>query len=145
MSIRLRFVISGACLPSFSGRQLLLTVPLQQEDESPTTTRDLKNFIRENWPESMSEMKETVGTSELKVLKTGNLLSDESVLRDCFTATELGECGVDPGAADEMGEEDQKRVLMHLVFQRNCPVPKGKKGAARDNVAGGGGGCCVTM
>ncbi|EAN77471.1 DUF2407 ubiquitin-like domain containing protein, putative [Trypanosoma equiperdum] len=149
MSVRIRFILTGACPPSYSGKQVQLNFPLEDENGAPTTTAHLKQLIRTQWPENMSEMKEVVEKTEMRVLKTGNLLSDDTQIRSVLTATELSECSINPSAEGSgRADEDQKSVLMHLVFQSNQ-----SQGRQRDGSAGGGrrdnashdSGCCTML
>nr|CCC93266.1 conserved hypothetical protein [Trypanosoma congolense IL3000] len=146
MSIRTRFILTGACLPSYSGKQVQLTFPLESESGEPTTTADMKDLIRRQWPENMSEMKNVVESTEMRVLKGGNLLSDDVQIRSVLTATELSECSVATDGEGDKPEEDQKSVLMHLVFQSSQsyankadePRPTQQPVAQQDS-------CCCTV
>ncbi|KAH9597608.1 UBL3-like [Trypanosoma melophagium] len=149
MSVRVRFVLSGACHPSYSGRQMQLEVPLVQANGNPTTTADIKEMIRKNWPIDLPEMRDTINSTDMKILRTGNLLADETQLQNILSPAETYDCSVS-SAAPRDGEEP-KSVLMHLVFQKNQTTTKREKESSklytgkkkdsgpRDNS------CCCTM
>ncbi|KEG11522.1 hypothetical protein DQ04_02541110 [Trypanosoma grayi] len=150
MCVRVRFVLSGACHPSYSGRQVQLEVPLAQENGAPTTTAHIKSLIRRDWPSDLSEMRDTINTAELKILKTGNLLADDTPLRSVLTAAEAQDCRLDAPSAPQDGEEP-KSVLMHLVLQKNSGlVKRDKEGdkpgtSKRSEVRPSDSGCCRLM
>ncbi|RNF01693.1 hypothetical protein TraAM80_06816 [Trypanosoma rangeli] len=126
-TIRVRFVLSGACYPGYSGRQLQMQVPIVRKDGSPMKTMDLKSQIRREWPSDLSEMQETIKTIEMKILRTGKLLPDDTPLRSVITTTEMQDCSVSAGTPNPHDEE-QKWLLMHLVFQRCSNALKQDKG-----------------
>ncbi|ORC84166.1 uncharacterized protein TM35_000481270 [Trypanosoma theileri] len=125
MSVRVRFVLSGACHPSYSGRQMQLEVPLVQPNGNPTTTADIKEMIRNNWPSDLPEMRDSINTTDMKILRTGNLLADNTQLQNILSPAETHDCSVS-SAAPRDGEEP-KSVLMHLVFQKNRTTTKREK------------------
>ncbi|EAN90860.1 hypothetical protein C3747_117g57 [Trypanosoma cruzi] len=149
-AVLVRFVLSGACYPAYSGRQLQLEVPLIQENGSSTTTTDLKRQIRREWPSDLSEMQEIIKTVEMKILRTGKLLADGTPLRSVLSSTEAQECSVNVGAGAKNGDEPRS-VLMHLVFQRNNTTTRREKGGdkaapgKRKETGGSDSNCCSTM
>ncbi|RNF22114.1 uncharacterized protein Tco025E_03276 [Trypanosoma conorhini] len=148
--VRVRLVLSGACYPAYSGRQLQLQVPIFRDDGSPMTTMDLKSQIRREWPSDLSEMQEAIKTVEMKILRTGKLLQDDASLRSVITSTEMQDCSVSAGTP-KRNDEEPKWLLMHLVFQRSSNAGAQEKG--HDNASAGrrkgtgssSSGCCLLI
>ncbi|CAD2221086.1 hypothetical protein AGDE_02515 [Angomonas deanei] len=110
------FILTGACHVEYSGRQIAMSIPLEQEDGRPTTVTDIAHQVRAEWPEELSVMKDEIASTRFKILKTGRLLGDEDLFKDALTASELENCGT----------EEPKVILMHLVVQKAPPAESAK-------------------
>ena len=123
MSVSIRFVLTGSCHP-YSGRQVLFSVPLMKNGESPSTVADMKEIIRTCWPSELAPLSTKVREVALKILKNGRLLGDDQTLYDFLTEEEIRDSSL---LTASMGKNDDgtvavtNTVLMHLVF--HCPPP----------------------
>lgn len=132
--VRLRCVLTGACHPAYSGKQIEFNVPTKQTAGSLTTIGEMVQQIREQWPADCSEMAESARTAKIKVLRAGRLLAPTDVFAKQLTRTELEECELHTSSSS--GELVSKSaVLMHLVFQRDSPaaLPRKAKGSPLEN------------
>ncbi|KAK7196743.1 Ubiquitin-2 like Rad60 SUMO-like [Novymonas esmeraldas] len=135
--VRVRYVLTGACLAAYSGRVVHAIVPLRQPDGSATTVETLKAQFRVNWPAEMKELADSIVESPIRVLKTGRVLNDGDVLEQQLTATERETCLVPAEeTVGEAAEEMQKpSVLMHMVIQKTRPPPAEEKSKKEKNKA----------
>lgn len=126
--VRVRYVLTGACLPAYSGRVVHAIVPMNQPDGSPTTVGCLIAQFRTNWPADMSELAASIASVPIKVLKTGRVLNDDDVFQQQLSANEKETCCVsaDETVGDHAEELQKPSVVMHMVIQKNRPVPEEK-------------------
>ncbi|KAL7698453.1 Ubiquitin-2 like Rad60 SUMO-like [Lotmaria passim] len=121
--VRVRYVLTGACLPAYSGRAVHAIVPMYQQNGSPTTIKSLIEQFRTNWPADMKELSESIANVPIRVLKAGRLLNDDDVLEQLLSETEKQTCRVtaEETVGDDAEELQKPSVLMHMVIQKNRP------------------------
>lgn len=136
MSIAARFVITGACYVGYSGKQFQLEIPVKRSDGARTTIADVVEQVRRQWPKEFSEMAESIELTDVKVLKTGRLLSNADVFESRLTASELKECRVCDDTVGPATESERSAVLLHLVFQRTSRQTRNAS-ASNQNSHGG--------
>ncbi|GET88438.1 hypothetical protein, conserved [Leishmania tarentolae] len=119
--VRIRYVLTGACPSTYSGRVVQSLVALKQPNGTDTTIEMLKAQLRSHWPEDMKELAECISDSRIRVLKAGCVLNDGDSLAQHLTASEREACLVsgDTTAGDANDEIQQPSVLMHVVIQGN--------------------------
>ncbi|KAG5502523.1 hypothetical protein JIQ42_05404 [Leishmania sp. Namibia] len=158
--VRVRCVLTGACMPVYSGRVVQATIPLQQADGSATTIEAMKSQLRSNWPADMSELEDIMGEARICVLKAGCVLKDSDLLEKCLTTAERETCLVSVVETVEERKDalEKPSVLVHLVLQKNRTLPaetsKREKSKSGSTPEGGNSGeghevkkdsCCCLM
>lgn len=137
----------------YSGRQFQLVIPLVDEG-SPILVSGVLARVRSQWPEEFSEMKEQAASYPVKMLKTGELLSQSSPFSQYLSKSDLATAVDDASKLPADGEKSP--VIIHLVFQQNTvpsPVKAPERAAPatrvpRDNTDDrpqSSGGCCTIM
>ncbi|KPA78379.1 hypothetical protein ABB37_06496 [Leptomonas pyrrhocoris] len=141
--VRVRYVLTGACLPAYSGRVVHAIVALHQPDGAPTRIGGLIEQFRANWPADMRELADSIAAVPIKVLKTGRVLNDEDVFEQQLSAAEKETCRVsaEETIGDHAEELQKPSVVMHMVIQKNRPPveEKSKKEKAKSSANSDGG------
>jgi hypothetical protein len=158
--VRVRYVLTGACLPAYSGRVVHAIVPMTQSDGTPTTIGCLIQQFRANWPADMKELANSIAEAPIRVLKTGRVLNDDDVFEQQLSSAEKDSCRVsaDETIGDHTEELQKPSVVMHMVIQKNRPPveekSKKEKSKSATNSDGGNSGegrevkknsCCCVM
>ncbi|AYU78662.1 Ubiquitin-2 like Rad60 SUMO-like, putative [Leishmania donovani] len=123
--VRIRYVLTGACPFTYSGRVVHDFVALKQPNGCDTTIEMVKAQFRSNWPADMKELAERISESGIRVLKAGRVLNDGDSLTRHLTASEREACLVsgDTKVGDTNDEMQKPSVLVHMVIQGNRAPP----------------------
>lgn len=128
--VRIRYVLTGACPSTYSGRVVHDFVALKQPNGCDTTIEMVKERFRSNWPADVKELAESISESGIRVLKAGRVLNDHDSLMRHLTASERKACLVsgDTKVGDTNDEMQKPSVLMHMVIQGNrAPLENSRK------------------
>lgn len=156
--VRIRYVLTGACPSTYSGRVVHGSVPLMQPNGCETTIEMVKAQFRSNWPDDMKELAGRISNSGIRVLKAGRVLNDGDSLTGHLTLSERKACLVssDTNVGDANDETQKPSVLIHMVIQGNraSPAENSKEKSKVSTTAEGGNGeghevkkdsCCCVM
>lgn len=127
--MNVRFVITGSCHVSYSGRQIQLVIPVNQPGGSATTVADVEEQVRRDWPKELNEMADTIPTIGMRILKTGRVLAASDAFAAQLTTTERAECEASSVAGKTKEEIEKSSILMHVVFQKERLPPEPKPAA----------------
>ncbi|KPI84788.1 hypothetical protein ABL78_6171 [Leptomonas seymouri] len=140
--VRVRYVLTGACLTAYSGRVVHAIVPMYQPDATPTTVGCLIKEFRSSWPADMKELADSIADAPIRVLKTGRVLNEDDIFQQQLSSAEKDTCRVAANEAigDHTEELQKPSVVMHMVIQKNHPPQKSKakeKAKSSSNSDGG--------
>ncbi|KAG5505823.1 hypothetical protein JKF63_05159 [Porcisia hertigi] len=131
--VRVRYILTGACPPAYSGCVVQALVPLQQPDGSLTTVETMKTQFCNNCSANMKELGGTISKATIRLLKAGCVLDDKDFFEHHLTATEKKTCLAQAGetVGDSVTDAQKPSVVMHMVVQKNrvllVKIPKREK------------------